>query len=166
MFAQTRGAVPYDEHESSAHAELPEIAWGRIMFARNCSMASGQLMRHYQLALVALAVLSGCAAQPHPAAPIAPSAAAPPPASASASAATGTAATEFKPPGGWLTRVKDGKTLYCRTDSTVTSRIPKYYCLTQADLKELLARQKGGVEEIERMRSRAPGMCAAGQSCN
>jgi len=141
-------------------------------------------MRHYRLALVILAGLAGCAGQPHPAAPAAgaaaasgaASAAAATPAAAGAVAASGAApaataapaavAAEFKPPSGWSTRVKNGETVYCRSDNSVGSRIPIQYCLTQADLKEFLWREKRGVEDVERMRLGTPTVCPSGQVCN
>jgi hypothetical protein len=122
------------------------------------------------LALVILAALSGCAGQPRPAAPVAQpvavSAATPAAAAASATAATGTAATEFKPPSNWHARVKDGKTMYCRKDTSVGSSIATQTCLTQADLKERLWHEQRGIEEFGRMRSSMPAACAPGSVCN
>jgi hypothetical protein len=144
-------------------------------------------MTHYGLVLVILAVLAGCAGQPHPAAPaagagvasrpgptatpavagaLAASGIAPSATAAPAAKTDGTAAAEFKPPSGWKTRVNNGKTVYCRRDTSVASRIPVQYCLTQADLREFLSREKQGVEDIDQMRAKAPSMCAAGQTCN
>jgi len=158
------------------------------MLGRDCS-------RRYRLALVLLAALAGCAGQPRPTTPAAkaipasgtdPAAAATSataggvaattaaPAATTASAVTaatastkaGTADPKFKPPSGWSTRVKNGETVYCRSDSAVGSRIPVKYCLSQGDLQELLSRQKLSKEELERVRLGSPTVCPNSAVCN
>ena len=158
------------------------------MLGRDCS-------RRYRLALVLLAALAGCAGQPRPTTPAAkaipasgtdPAAAATSataggvaattaaPAATTASAVTaatastkaGTADPKFKPPSGWSTRVKNGETVYCRSDSAVGSRIPVKYCLSQGDLQDLLSRQKLSKEELERVRLGSPTVCPNSAVCN
>jgi hypothetical protein len=150
-------------------------------------------LRHYRLTLVMLAALTACAGQPHPPSPaaglVAASTAAPAataasaaagaaaasgavpaatatPTAAGAVAATDKGATKLKPPAGWTTRVRDGATVYCRTDTAVGSRIPIQYCLTQADMQELLWRQKKGREDLERQRLQTPTVCPNPAVCN
>ena len=85
---------------------------------------------------------------------------------ATASTKAGTADPKFKPPSGWSTRVKNGETVYCRSDSAVGSRIPVKYCLSQGDLQDLLSRQKLSKEELERARLGKPTFCPTGAVCN
>jgi len=152
------------------------------MLGRDCS-------RRYRLALVLLAALAGCAGQPRPTTPaakaipasgtdpaaaatsataggVAATTAAPAATTASASTKAGTADPKFKPPSGWSTRVKNGETVYCRSDSAVGSRIPVKYCLSQGDLQELLSRQKLSKEELERVRLGSPTVCPNSAVCN
>jgi hypothetical protein len=85
---------------------------------------------------------------------------------ASANTKAGKADPKFKPPSGWSTRVKNGETVYCRSDSAVGSRIPVKYCLSQGDLQELLLRQKLSKEELERVRLGSPTVCPNSAVCN
>jgi hypothetical protein len=149
-------------------------------------------IRHCRLALVVLAALAGCAAQPHPATPTAGAGSAPganaaaaarpvtadgasagsaaaaatSATAASASTKAATADTKFKPPSGWSTRVKNGETVYCRSDSAVGSRIPVHYCFSQAELQEFLWRQKHGKDELDRVMQGTPTVCPNSAVCN
>jgi hypothetical protein len=146
-------------------------------------------IRHRRLALLVLAALAGCAGQPRPTTPaakaipasgtdpaaaatsataggVAATTAAPAATAASASTKAGKADPKFKPPSGWSTRVKNGETVYCRSDSAVGSRIPVKYCLSQGDLQDLLSRQKLSKEELERARLGKPTFCPTGAVCN
>jgi hypothetical protein len=136
---------------------------------------------------IALAALASCAEHPSAAAPAAaavstsnavPAAAAAPAAAGTvatsgattaaanaAAAKTTGAATDFKPPGGWSARVMNGETVYCRKETTTGSRIPTQTCLTQPDLKELMARGQKGAEDLDRMRRGASTQCGAA-TCN
>lgn len=60
---------------------------------------------------------------------------------------------------------KDGKTLYCRTEPTLGSRLPQSVCLTHAQLTESIVRTR---EVTDRLRRKGGGQCGKGgnMGCN
>jgi len=88
---------------------------------------------------LALALLGGCASQPHTTAPA--------PAAKAAVAKEAPAATlaaakegeekEFVPPPGYKERLEGGKRYYCTKVVVLGSRFPKDDCRTQSELEEI-----------------------------
>jgi len=115
------------------------------------------------LGLIAVALLSGCASQPHTAAAA--------PAAKAAVAKEAPAATlvalqegeekEFAPPPGYKERLEDGKRYYCAKVIVLGSRFPKEDCRTQAELEEMEF-NKGAMRGSMGQRS---GTCTSSAGC-
>jgi len=113
--------------------------------------------------LIAVALLSGCASQPHTAAPA--------PAAKAAVAKDAPAATlaavkegekkEFVAPPGYKERLEDGKRYYCTKVVVLGSRFPKEDCRTQAELEEIEV-AKGALRGTLSQRQ---GICSSAGGC-
>jgi hypothetical protein len=58
---------------------------------------------------------------------------------------------------------KDGKSLYCRTEQVLGSRLPSTVCLTHAQLTDSISRTR---ELTDKMRQKGGGHCGGGTPCN
>jgi hypothetical protein len=105
-----------------------------------------------------------------PAAPVAEPAATPqaPAPAASAVAAPAAAASlaapvaeEFRPPSGYKKKTRDGRQVYCRSETPVGTRFPTEYCFTQTDL-ERIEKNKRSIQMDHSTRTK---MCSSGAGC-
>jgi hypothetical protein len=109
------------------------------------------------LGLIAVALLGGCASQPHTAAP-APAAKA---AAATLVAMKEGEQKEFVPPPGYKERLEGGKRHYCTKVVVLGSRFPKEDCRTQAELEQIEF-AKGAMHGALSQRQ---GICSSAAGC-
>ena len=106
-----------------------------------------------------------------PTAPVAEPAAAPQAPAPAASAVDAPAAAasvaapvaeEFKPPSGYKKKTRDGRHVYCRSETPVGTRFPTEYCFTQTDL-ERIEKNKRSMQLDHATRTK---MCTTGSACS
>lgn len=119
------------------------------------------------LVLTALCILAGCGSAPPESAPLAPStaSAATPQNAASGNApqvgAAGSQKGEFKPPAGYKAKIVGWDILYCRKMVILGSRFPKEICMTEAQLRDHVARN----DEMRRDVDKATRTCSTAGAC-
>lgn len=73
-----------------------------------------------------------------------------------------TAAAPFVPPAGYHRRIRNGKTVFCKTETPVGTRFSRQYCFTEEELERIEANRRNVQREVDRARRNC---VAAGSYC-
>jgi hypothetical protein len=116
--------------------------------------------------LASIVLASGCVSAP-PAQLPAPGSAAAAPAGSTTSAEKVVAQASdegFKVPAGYTPKMLNGELRYCRSVTTVGTRLPKQYCFTQEQLEDVEKRSRSIQEDLARSRKTcsSAGGCSTG----